>query len=355
MIDPIIIRLMTKMMARFWLSLLLSITVTMHSQIGTTEASLDIGVCYGMMGNNLPSASDVIGLYKKYGIGKVRLFDPNPAALEALMGSQIDVSLGTRNEDIQRIASSQEAANSWFATNVEPYINNTVFQYISVGNEAIPGPYASYIANAMQNLQNILNDRNLAGVSVTTVLSAATLASSYPPSAGAFTAEARIDLINILKFLSAQGSPLMVNVYPYFAYASDPVNIRLDYAQFTATSPVVFDGNLSYTSMFDAMVDAFFWAMEKEGVANVDVVVSESGWPSAGNGDFTTPELAATYNKNFILRMNKGTPKRPQAYIEGYVFAMFNENLKPEGVEQHFGLFNPNMDPAYPVLNPVSD
>ncbi|KAK9282817.1 hypothetical protein L1049_011039 [Liquidambar formosana] len=131
---------------------------------------------------------------------------------------------------------------------------------------------------------------------------------------------------------------------PYFAYASDLVNVRLDYAQFTATGPMVQDGSLSYSNLFDAIVDAFHWAMEKEGIANVNVAVSESGWPSAGNGNLTTPELAQTCNKNFMAHvMSNRTPKRPKEYIEGFIFSMFNENLKPPGVEQNWGLFEPNM------------
>lgn len=154
------------------------------------------------------------------------------------------------------------------------------------------------------------------------------------------------------RFLSAQGSPIMINVYPYFAYAADPVNIRLDYAQFTATSPVVQDGSLSYYNLFDAIVDAVIWAMEREGVTDVSVAVSESGWPSAGNGNYTNPDLASTYNKNFVnhISTNAGTPKRPKAFIEGFIFAMFNEDQKSAGVEQNFGLFYPNMNPVYNVF-----
>ncbi|KAI9077021.1 hypothetical protein K1719_041005 [Acacia pycnantha] len=71
-----------------------------------------------------------------------------------------------------------------------------------------------------------------------------------------------------------------------------------------------------------------------------------------GNGDLTTVSLAATYNQNFVRRIasQRGTPKRPNRFIEGFVFAMFNENRKPAGVEQHFGLFYPDMGPVYPVF-----
>ncbi|KAK2974968.1 hypothetical protein RJ640_009127 [Escallonia rubra] len=338
-------------MASARLSLLSIMVIVIYGHYGTMEASNDIGVCYGMIGNNLPSPSDVVSLYKKYGIGKIRLFDPNHAALEALRGSQIDVSFGVLNQDIPSIASNQEAANSWFENNVAPYLNDVTINYISVGNEVIPGEYAGFIVPAMQNLQKILDDKGLAGISITTVVSGQTLANSYPPSAAIFSAEARETLVQVLKFLSAQANPLMINVYPYFAYASDPDNVRLDYAQFTASGPVVVDGSLSYQNLFDAIVDSFFWAMEKEGVTDVELVVSESGWPSAGNGKLTTPELAATYNKNFMEHvMKNGTPKKPNSYIEGFIFAMFNENLKPDGVEQNFGLFYPTMDPVYPIF-----
>ncbi|KAF8388735.1 hypothetical protein HHK36_025415 [Tetracentron sinense] len=266
---------------RTTLTLLMIVATGYHVSVAT----YDIGVCYGMQGNDLPSATDVISMYTKY-----------------------------------------------------------------AGNEAIPGEFSQYIAPAMQNLRAVLDANKMVGIEVTTVVSTATLGTSYPPSNGVFSTEVANEMTNILKVISSIGSSLMVNVYPYFAYAADPANVRLDYAQFTATESVVQDGNLGYSNMFDAIVDAFYWAMEKAGVTNVDIAVSESGWPSAGNGNFTTPTLAATYNKNFMNHvMKNGTPKRPQTYMDAYVFAMFNENLKTAGVEQNFGLFFPNMQPVYPM------
>ncbi|KAM2291612.1 hypothetical protein ACFX1S_026847 [Malus domestica] len=204
----------------------------------------------------------------------------------------------------------------------------------------------------MQYLQHTIDEYHYQSLKVTTVLPATALGVSYPPSAGQFSGEAAGIMASICPFLNYQGSPLMINVYPYFAYASKASDIPLDYAQFTATKPWLQDGNLSYYNLFDATVDAFFSAIEKSGGPDVAVVVSESGWPSAGNGDFTDTELAGTYVRNFVrhITSNVGTPKRPGAYIEGFVFAMFNENQKPSEEEQNFGIFYPNKKPVYPVF-----
>lgn len=334
---------------------LLQIVLGLCALAATTDASIAVGVNYGRLGNDLPSPAQVVQLYRSNGITKMRLFDPDPSVLQALRNSNIALTLGIRNEDLPAMAASSQATNSWFATNIEPYLQDISFPNIVVGNEVVPGPYARYVLPVMQNLQAILNAKSLAGISVTTSVPMSVLGTSYPPSKSAFSEATRDVMKGILNFLSVEASPLLINLYPYFAVASDPGNIRLDYAQFTATDVVVQDGGLGYTNMFDAMVDAFFWAMEKLGVGDVDVVVSESGWPSDGNGNLTTPSLAATYNQNFVKRVSsmKGTPKRPDSFIEGFVFALFNENLKPAGVEQHFGLFYPNMQPVYPLF-PIS-
>lgn len=122
---------------------------------------------------------------------------------------------------------------------------------------------------------------------------------------------------------------------------------------FTANGMVVQDGSLGYSSLFDAMVDAFYSAMEKAGGSKVGVVVTESGWPSSGSGKLTTPELAGTYNRNFLEHLKgNGTLKRPDAKIDGYIFAIFNENLKlGDATEQNLGLFYPNKQPVYHVFD----
>ncbi|KAJ9687938.1 hypothetical protein PVL29_013928 [Vitis rotundifolia] len=267
-------------MAPLWIALVVCSMIC-------SRAGADVGVCYDLQGDSLPSANEVVTLYKQYGIQSMRLFEPDPSALEALKGSGIAVTLGVVNAGIPNIASSQAAAQQWFDTNVAPYLNDVNFSYIAVGNKVIPGGDGSTTAGAMQNIQTILSARNIDGIKVSTVVPMNALGASYPPSAGQFTSEVDGVMRAILGVLSAHGSPLMINVYPYFA-------------MFTANGMVVQDGPLGCSSLFDAMVDAFYSAMEKAGGSKVGVVVTESGWPSSGSGKLTTPELAGTYNRNFL-------------------------------------------------------
>lgn len=91
---------------------------------------------------------------------------------------------------------------------------------------------------------------------------------------------------------------------------------------------------------------------EKANVPNVDILVPESGWPLAGNRNFTTSALAQTYNQNYwkLLKKGAGTPRRPNSPLARYIFAMFNEDLKqPVGTEQSFAFYL-NGSAVYPVF-----
>lgn len=182
---------------------------------------------------------------------------------------------------------------------------------------------------------------------MTTVLPGNALAASFPPSAGVFTDPATMS--NIGKILMTIDSPLMVNVYPYFAYTADPSHISLDYALFNSEKPVVVDGPYLYYNMFDAMVNAFKAALGKIGYGKVKIAVAETGWPSGGDGAVASKVNAQAYNSRLMNHvLHTGTPRRPKLLMETFIFEMFNENMKQPGVEQNFGFFYPNMQPVYP-------
>uniref|UniRef100_A0A0A9GUN3 Glucan endo-1,3-beta-D-glucosidase n=1 Tax=Arundo donax TaxID=35708 RepID=A0A0A9GUN3_ARUDO len=194
-------------------------------------------------------------------------------------------------------------------------------------------------------------------IAVTTAHNAGVLGSSYPPSAGAIRKDLLPYLCPILDYHVRTGTPFLVNAYPYFAYSGDPKGVQLEYALLEPGYAGVPDPNsgLHYPNLLVAQVDAVYHAIAAANTAAsrvVEVRVSETGWPSAGapNETAATPQNAARYNSNAmrLVAEGKGTPLKPGVPLRAYVFALFNENLKPGlASERNYGLFKPDGTPAY--------
>ncbi|CAN4119496.1 unnamed protein product [Withania somnifera] len=95
-------------------------------------------------------------------------------------------------------------------------------------------------------------------------------------------------------------------------------------------------------------------AIKAMGHTDISVKVSETGWPSKGDpNEFgATPENAELYNGNLFQRIqqNQGTPAKPSEPIDVYVFALFNENLKPgPASERNYGHYYPDGTPVYDI------
>ena len=308
-----------------------------------------IGVCYGVYGDVLPSASEVVQLYQSNGITGMRIYIPNADTLAALGGTGIALIMDVSNGQLASLASGPDAATSWVQANVLAYPTVNI-RYIAVGNEVeASDPQSQNILPAMRNMNAALSAAGLGDkIKVSTAVHSGVTA-GFPPSNGTFSYHGGSHMPPIAQYLASTGAPLLANVYPYFAYMGTP-EIDINYALFTSSGTVVQDGDNAYQNLFDALVDTFYSALENDGAGSVGIVVSETGWPSAGAKDATLSN-AQTYNQNLISHVDNGTPKRPQP-LETYLFAMFNENQKPGlETEKHFGLFNgPDKLPVYPII-----
>ncbi|XP_047958868.1 glucan endo-1,3-beta-glucosidase-like isoform X1 [Salvia hispanica] len=338
-----------------------------------------VGVCFGRLGNNLPSVQRTLALYKKNNIRRMRLYDPHPPTLRALANTGIRLMLGVRDDQLRDLANCPDAATNWVRTNILQYPNVT-FRYIAVGNEIDPeSALAPFVLPAIQNIYRAIRTAGRASqIKVSTSIRTDLLERSYPPQSGVFKCSVNWYIRPIIEFLRDTQTTLLVNVYPYFAYLNDPKTINLSYALLQPNSGII-AGGVYYDNLYYAILDAVDAAMERiltavptlfsvlsdeemkaGGSGNPGGTGSETGWPSKGGGngkDYTTAdgdgpihtvENARIYNNNLMRIVKSGTPRRPGRPLETYIFAMYDENLKPgPAYERHFGIFLPNGQPKY--------
>ncbi|XP_015160981.1 glucan endo-1,3-beta-glucosidase A-like [Solanum tuberosum] len=212
-----------------------------------------IGVCYGKFANNLPSDQDVKNLYNSNGIKKMRIYYPDTNVFNALKGSDIEIILDVPNQDLEALA-KPSSANGWVQDNIISNFPDVKFKYIAVGNEVDPGTNTGqYTQFVGPAMENVYNALTLAGLH---------------------------DQIKAL--FNDQGT-----------------------------------NSAGYQNIFDALLDSMYFAMEKVGGQNIEIIVSESGWPSEGH-PAATMENAQTYYTNLInhVKGGAGTPKKPGRTIE---------------------------------------
>uniref|UniRef100_A0A0D9WZW5 X8 domain-containing protein n=1 Tax=Leersia perrieri TaxID=77586 RepID=A0A0D9WZW5_9ORYZ len=339
----------------------------------------EIGVCWGTIADNLPDQSKVVQLLQKNSITMVRIYDTNPKALRSLANTNIKVMVSLPNEMLNSAASSPSYAFQWAKNNVAAYYPATLINGVTVGNEVFDQApnLTPQLVPAMKNVQAALARLGLANaIKVSTPIAFDSLKESYPPSHGAFKDNLVPVMSHILDFLEQTGSYLMVNLYPFYAYADPSNHISREYATFGPNAGVSVDG-VTYYSLFDAELDAVYYAIDRVSSSSastsfvqgrvrrrkVPVKVSETGHPSAGrvnpsrsmatladdgSDSVATKANAQAYNNGLTKRVLFGASDMPD--VSAYIFALFNEDKKGgPSIERNFGLFYPDETPVYEV------
>ncbi|XP_031476299.1 probable glucan endo-1,3-beta-glucosidase A6 isoform X1 [Nymphaea colorata] len=331
------------------------------NKLKSGSLSTHIGINYGQLGDNLPPPSRSIELIKSLKASSVKIYDANPAVLEALCGTSLKVSIMVPNQAIVNISASERAAHAWVRTNLLPFYRRVRIRTLLVGNEVLSDhanrPTWFHLVPAMLNIKRALASLRVRNVKVGTTFAMDTLESSFPPSRGTFRRDIAVPVVlPLLKFLSMTGSSFFLDVYPYFVWSASPNLIPLDYALFRTAKPTYTDpvNGLRYTNLLDQMLDSVVAAMAKLGFKNMPITIAETGWPNAGDLDQmgANIENAAVYNRNLArhLAARVGTPARPGMPIRTFLFALYNEDRKDgPGTERHWGLFYANGSAVYEV------
>lgn len=87
---------------------------------------------------------------------------------------------------------------------------------------------------------------------------------------------------------------------------------------------------------------------------DVEIVIAETGWPYKGDANEVGPSIenAKAYNGNLVahLRSMVGTPLMPGKSVDTYLFALFDEDLKPgPPSERSFGIYKPDLTMVYDI------
>ncbi|XP_028800347.1 glucan endo-1,3-beta-glucosidase 6 isoform X1 [Neltuma alba] len=325
----------------------------------TPIAESAIGVNWGTVSSHRLKPSTVVGLLKDNKIPKVKLFEAEPDVLKALMGSGIQVMVGIPNEMLSLLGSSPSAADLWVRQNVSSYIGKggADIRYVAVGNEpfltSYNGQFQNLVMPAMLNLQQSLVKANLAGYVKLVVPCNADAYEATLPSQGTFRLELAQIISQLVQFLNANGSPFVVNIYPFLSLY-DNGDFPQDYAFFEGSTHPVTDGTNIYTNAFDGNYDTLVAALDKIGYGQIPIVIGEIGWPSDGaiGANITA---AKVFNQGLIkhIMSNKGTPLRPGAPpMDVYIFSLLDEGAKstlPGNFERHWGIFSFDGLAKYPL------
>ncbi|MFS7980159.1 putative glucan endo-1,3-beta-D-glucosidase [Helianthus anomalus] len=118
-----------------------------------------VGVNYGRLGGDLPSAFKVAKLLKSQGIDRVRMFDTDPVVLKSMSGTGIKLTVTIPNELLYAASRRQSFAYAWVRQNVVAYYPKTQIESIAIGNEVFVFPKINatrFLIPAMKNIHQAL-------------------------------------------------------------------------------------------------------------------------------------------------------------------------------------------------------
>ncbi|XVE98349.1 hypothetical protein REPUB_Repub03eG0098700 [Reevesia pubescens] len=246
------------------------------------------GINYGRIANNILSPDEVVTLLRAAKIKNVRIYDADHSVLKAFSGTGLEIVVGLPNENLRDVSGSADHAMNWVKDNVLAYLPDTHIRGIAIGNEVLGGSdeFSGFLLGAVKNVYNAVN---------------------------------KLKLSDVVQITTAHSQAVFANSFPP-----------------------------------SSCIDAAYAALEDAGFEKMKVIITETGWASHGdeNESAATANNARTYNYNLRKRLAKmkGTPLRPKNVVKAYVFAIFNENLKPGPTsERNFGLFKPDGSISYDI------
>lgn len=275
-------------------------------------------------------------------IGSAKMFDHNLKVISALRdGGIMHVIIAMPNFQIRSMATDINVSDGLVRDVVQPQVSKGLSMSVAISNE----PFASWnkidprdLERSYRNLRSALKKRGLFNsVKIVIPFSYLIMGNSYPPTAGEFKPSIAAAVKTLVALLFADKSSFVINVYPFFAFRSNPTDIPLSYA--LGDTGINVNG-VRYNSLLHAQVAAVRNALLRLDSSYTDnalpIIIGETGWPTAGDTSANI-DNSARYNRNAV-----------SSGISMYLFEAFDEKLKSQNsgagavgqsVEDNWGLF----------------
>ncbi|XP_024522730.1 glucan endo-1,3-beta-glucosidase 12 isoform X1 [Selaginella moellendorffii] len=325
----------------FWLVFIMIVAPTVPGSAAGT-----VGVNYGRLASKLPSPGEVVELVRSLGVTKVKIYDTDATVLQAFANTSIELTVSVPNNDIPALATNISTGQNWVNSSILLFYPQTKITTILVGYEVLTaGQHITpYLLTAMENIHSAVATLKIdSQVKVSTTHSLNILNMTSPPSLCSFDHEAIVR--PLLQFLSKTGAPFMVNIYTFSTFQQDKGrNFPESFALLKPTGFVVVDpiSRLRYENLFLAQLDAVYSAIDNFGFSDIQVAVSETGWPFTGKSGASVRK-SRSYNQHVarLCLSGAGTPLVRDRPIEVFIHSLFNEDLQPSSLGT-FGLYFTN-------------
>lgn len=311
--------------------------------------------------SHLQSAEGIVSVLQAQQIKHVRLFDADHQMLNALANTGIEVMVGIPNDQLLVFGKSQEAAADWINKNIAAFLPATDITYISVGNEVLTTtPDAALLLPTMQFLHSALLAADLHyQVKVSSPHSILRIPKPFPSCTATFNLKWKSLMHQFLLSLKNTDSSFLLNAYPYYGHSKGEDIFTIDNSFFRSlpSNKQIMDPKtpLNYSSTFDAIVDAAYYAMQGLDVYVIPIIVTEFRWPrlDGTKEPETMVDNALVYNRNLIRHVLDGctTPSQPNKAVGAYLYELFNEGYRPEHVsEKNQECVSLNRNTVYPLI-----
>lgn len=335
----------------------LTFSLYLVSLLPRTASSLPcIGVTYSATNRTQPPPPPpdrISGVMEDLKLTSLRLEEPDPAIIRSLLYTNVSLFLTIPNYLVTPMATNRSVARAWVYTHVLPFYPRAKITTISVGN-AFLDVYPQFATNLLPAISNVhvsLRDLGIRKIAVSTTFSFFNAVTSpFPPSSAQFQEPPNVNLIGpLLEFLRDTNSSFLINLYPYNLYRVRP-EIPLGFALFQEHAFNFRDDlttGVRYRNLFDVMVDAVVSAMALAGYETIPVVVTETGWPSAGSELDANIGYAEIYLRGLVrhLKSGAGTPLLRDGVRAVYLYELFDK----EGATRNWGVLYPNGTTKYQI------